>query len=135
MNANGDGIDSNNQITMTGGIILAQGPANGGNGVIDYDRSFSISGGLLLCTGANGMNQKPTAQSGATSTSKTISTNTNSYVNVTVNGKIVAVMKITKSSQTYCVLAYGNAQYPNASVSVTTSTAVTLEKGLYYIEK
>ena len=134
LDAGGDGIDCNNAITMTAGVVLAQGPSNGGNGVIDFDRTFTISGGLLLAVGCNGMNQKPTAQSGATSTSKSISTNTNSYVSVKVNNETVAVIKITKSSQTYCVLAYGNSEYPNAQVSTSTQNSYDLVNGLYYIK-
>ena len=133
LDAGGDGIDSNNAVVMTGGIVLAQGPSNGGNGVIDYNRSFSFSGGLLLAIGCNGMNQKPTASSGNTSTSKTISTNTSSYVKVDVNGKTVACIKVTKSSQNYCVLAYNNTSYPSATVNVVTSFNETLVNNLYYV--
>lgn len=132
LDAGGDGIDSNGTATMTGGIVLAQGPANGGNGVLDFDRSFTFNGGLLLAIGCSGMNQKPTAASGNTSTSKSISTTTSSYVNVTVNNEIVAVIKVTKNSQNYCVLAYNNTNYPNATVNVTTSNSKTLVNGLYY---
>ena len=132
LDAGGDGIDSNGTATMTGGIVLAQGPSNGGNGVLDFDRGFTFNGGLLLAIGCNGMNQKPTAASGNTSTSKSISTTTSSYVNVTVNNEIVAVIKVTKNSQNYCVLAYNNTNYPNATVNVTTSNSKTLVNGLYY---
>jgi len=134
LDAGGDGVDSNGTATMTGGVVLALGPTNGGNGVIDYDRSFSFSGGLFLAIGRSGMDQKPSASSGNTSTSKTISTNTSSYVTVTVNNEIVAVIKVTKSSQNYCVLAYNNATYPNATANVTTSNSKTLVNGLYYVK-
>ena len=135
LNSGGDGIDSNSTINMTGGVVLAQGPSNGGNGVIDFDGSFSFSGGLLLAIGCNGMNQKPTAASGNTSTSKIVSTSTNSYVNVSVNGIIIATIKVTKSSQNYCVLAYNNSTYPNATVNVSTSTSNTLINDLYYVKE
>ena len=104
------------------------------NGVIDYDRSFTISGGLLLAIGCSGMNQKPTAQTGATSTSKSISTNTSSYVTVTSNGEVVACIKVTKSRQNHCVLAYSNNDYPGATANVVTSVSVDLVNGLYYIK-
>lgn len=134
-NAGGDGIDSNSAVEMSGGIVLAQGPSNGGNGVIDYDRSFSFKGGLLLAIGANGMNQKPTATSGNTVITKNISTNTSSYVTLTVDGKVTAVLKITKSSQSYCVAAFNNTEYGNSgSVSVSSSVNVNLTDGLYYVK-
>ena len=134
LNAGGDGIDSNNAITMTGGIVIAQGPANGGNGVLDYERSFTFSGGLLLAIGCSGMNQKPTATTGNTATSSSISTSTNSYVNVKVNGEIIVTLKVTKNSQNYCVFAYNNTNYPSAKVEVSTSTSNTLINELYYIK-
>lgn len=134
-NAGGDGIDSNHSVVMSGGVVLAQGPSNGGNGVIDYDRSFTFSGGLLLVTGANGMNQKPSAAGGNTVIAKNISTNTNSYITLTVDGEVTAVIKITKNSQSYCVAAYNNTSYGSSgSVSVTTSTSVSLTDGLYYVK-
>lgn len=134
LDSGGDGIDSNSLITMTGGVVLAQGPSNGGNGVLDFDRTFTFSGGLLLAIGCNGMNQRPTASSGNTSTSKNISTNTSSYVLVTVDGEVVAGIKVTKSSQNYCVLAYNNSLYSEATASVSTSFNETLTNGLYYIK-
>lgn len=134
-NAGGDGIDSNSNVVMSGGAVLAQGPSNGGNGVIDYDRSFSFKGGLLLVVGASGMNQKPSTTSGNTVFTKNISTNTSSYVTLTIDGKVSAVIKITKNSQSYCVAAFNNAEYgSNGSVSVSTSTNVSLTDGLYYIK-
>lgn len=134
MNANGDGLDCNGVATMSGGIVLALGPQNGGNGVIDFDRSFTFSGGLLLAIGCSGMNQKPTAASGCTSNSQSISTTTSSFVNVVVNNDVVATIKVVKGSQNYCVLAYSNSDYPNAKVSVTTQNSNTLVDGLYYVK-
>lgn len=134
IDADGDGIDSNNTVTMTGGVVLATGPENGGNGVIDFDRSFTFSGGLLLAIGCSGMNQRPTAASGNTSNSSTISTNTSSYVNVTINNEVIATIKVTKSRQNYCVLAYNNTDYAGAKVTITTSNSNELVNGLYYIK-
>ena len=133
-NAGGDGLDSNGNINMSGGTVLAQGPTNGGNGVLDFDGKFSFSGGFLLTVGCSGMNQAPTATSGNMAKTQSISTNTSSYVVVTIDGVERAVLKITKSSQNYCVLAYNNVAYgSSATVSVTTSTSQTLVDNLYYI--
>ena len=76
-----------------------------------------------------------------TDTGNTVSATTpsapsvNSYLTVTSNGNIVAVIKITKSNQNYRVLAYNNTDYPSTTVSVTSSTDVALTNGLYYIAK
>lgn len=134
LDADGDGIDSNGTITMSGGIVLAMGPKNGGNGVLDFDRTFTFTGGLLLAIGCRGMDQKPTASQTATSKSQTIQTTTSSYVNVELNNEIIATIKVTKSNQNYCVLAYGNDKYNGAKVTITTSTDNDLVNSLYYIK-
>jgi len=60
MNSNGDGLDSNGAITMTGGEIYVDGPTNDGNGALDFDGSFSCTGGTLVAAGSSGMFQYPT---------------------------------------------------------------------------
>ncbi len=63
VDAAGDGLDANGSITMTGGIVLVNGPTTSGNGALDYDRSFKITGGTLLAVGSSGMAQAPDATS------------------------------------------------------------------------
>ena len=63
VNADGDGLDSNGSITVTGGVIVVNGPTNDGNGALDYMGSFSISGGTLLAAGSSGMAQAPDTNS------------------------------------------------------------------------
>lgn len=57
VNADGDGIDSNGTITMTGGNVIVYGPENDGNGFFDYDISFVVTGGELMAAGSSGMLQ------------------------------------------------------------------------------
>ena len=57
INAEGDGIDSNGSIIITGGTIEVDGSENGGNGALDYDGSFEISGGSVIAVGASNMAQ------------------------------------------------------------------------------
>lgn len=59
VNCEGDGLDSNGSINMTGGTVYADGPSNSGNGAIDYNSSFTISGGTLIATGSSGMAEAP----------------------------------------------------------------------------
>lgn len=56
----GDGVDSNGNVTMSGGKMIVYGPTNGGNGALDYGGSFTVSGGTLLAVGASGMAQSVT---------------------------------------------------------------------------
>ncbi|WP_160806866.1 carbohydrate-binding domain-containing protein [Virgibacillus salexigens] len=57
INANGDGLDSNSSIKMTGGKVLVYGPTQSMNGSLDYDQSFIIEGGMLVASGSSGMAQ------------------------------------------------------------------------------
>jgi hypothetical protein len=59
----GDGIDVNGSILMTGGTVLVHGPTNNMNGALDYDGTFTITGGLLVAAGSAGMAQAPDASS------------------------------------------------------------------------
>ncbi|GAA4469753.1 hypothetical protein GCM10023189_57280 [Nibrella saemangeumensis] len=68
VDANGDGLDANGTITITNGIVLVNGPTASGNGALDYDVSFQISGGFLLAVGSSGMAQAP----GTTSTQNSV---------------------------------------------------------------
>lgn len=55
INAGGDGIDSNGNLTITGGEIYVSGPTNSGNGLLDYAGSGTISGGTFVAVGTSGM--------------------------------------------------------------------------------
>ena len=57
LNAAGDGLDSNGTVTVTGGTILIDGPENDGNGALDYESAFNMTGGLLIAAGSSGMLQ------------------------------------------------------------------------------
>ncbi|MBN2853165.1 MAG: carbohydrate-binding domain-containing protein [Clostridia bacterium] len=60
-NTNGDSIDSNGNINMTGGVVIANGPMSPTNGTLDSDGEFYISGGLLIAVGSSGMAESPDA--------------------------------------------------------------------------
>ncbi len=61
--ADGDGIDSNGAIEMTGGVVIVHGPTMNGNSALDYDGVFNISGGFLAAAGSAGMAQAPSPTS------------------------------------------------------------------------
>ena len=63
VDASGDGIDANGNIKMAGGTVLVNGPTNDGNGSLDYDKTFDISGGILVAAGSSGMAQMPSDSS------------------------------------------------------------------------
>lgn len=57
VDADGDGIDSNGNLSFSGGYTIVEGPTNGGNGPLDYGGKGSLSGGTILITGSSGMAQ------------------------------------------------------------------------------
>lgn len=59
VNASGDGVDANGSISMTNGTVVVNGPTDNGNGALDYDSSFKITGGTFIASGSSGMAQMP----------------------------------------------------------------------------
>ena len=55
INADGDGIDSNGDLPVTGGTIYVSGPESDGDGALDYDGTGQITGGTLVAVGRSGM--------------------------------------------------------------------------------
>ena len=76
INAEGDGLDANGAIIMTGGTVIVNGPQGNGNGALDYDGGFELSGGYLIAAGSAGMAQAP----GNTSSQYSIAINFNSML-------------------------------------------------------
>lgn len=63
VDASGDGIDSNGSILQDGGTLVINGPTDSGNGALDYDSSYEISGGTLFSIGMSGMAQTTSTSS------------------------------------------------------------------------
>ena len=59
VNADGDGIDVNGSAYMSAGTVTVNGPTGSGNGALDYNGVFEVSGGTLLAAGSAGMAQAP----------------------------------------------------------------------------
>jgi hypothetical protein len=55
VDADGDGLDSNGTITVSGGTVYVEGPTNSGNGALDFGSTGTISGGTLIAVGSTGM--------------------------------------------------------------------------------
>lgn len=55
VDAQGDGLDSNGNIEMTGGTVTVDGPTEDNNGALDYEGDFEVSGGTLIAAGSSGM--------------------------------------------------------------------------------
>ncbi len=57
INAQGDGIDSNGGIMVSGGSTYVSGPTGSGDGALDYGGEAVISGGVFVAAGSAGMAQ------------------------------------------------------------------------------
>lgn len=55
IDAEGDGLDSNGNVTMSDGVVIVNGPTTGGNGALDYNGTFELTGGVLLAAGTTDM--------------------------------------------------------------------------------
>ncbi len=63
--AEGDGIDSNGSLTIEGGTVTVNGPSGGGNGSMDVDGTYTITGGEVLTIGTSSMPVNPASGSQA----------------------------------------------------------------------
>ncbi len=105
VDANGDGIDSNGNITMKDGTLIVNGPGNNGNGSLDYDGTFDISGGTLIAAGSIGMAQTPSSSSTQNIINISLtSQEANSIVNIqSEDGKEIVTFAPSKSYQSVIV--------------------------------
>lgn len=63
--ADGDGLDSNGDLTINGGEVYVDGPSDNGNSAIDYGEksSFYINGGTVVAVGSSGMAEDVSSES------------------------------------------------------------------------
>ncbi|MVP01278.1 carbohydrate-binding domain-containing protein [Paenibacillus lutrae] len=122
VNASGDGLDSNGSILMSGGTVYVNGPTMNGNGALDYDGSFELTGGLLVAAGSAGMAQAPSDSSTQSSILMTYPQAQKAGTKVELkdkNGKTLASYTPEKSFQTIVI----------GSPELTKDTAYSLYTG------
>lgn len=61
VDTDGDGIDANGSLTISGGYTVVEGPTSSMNGPLDYDGTGTISGGTIIASGSSGMAQSLTS--------------------------------------------------------------------------
>ena len=106
VNASGDGLDSNNSILITGGLIYVDGPTNGGNGSLDSETGIIVNGGTLIATGALGMVETPASNSSEYSISYASSSTINANTNIKLldeNNEVVVEYTTLKTSQSIII--------------------------------
>ncbi|ULL19329.1 carbohydrate-binding domain-containing protein [Paenibacillus sp. H1-7] len=106
VNSTGDGLDSNGSIVMSGGNVVVSGPTENGNGALDYDGTFELTGGLLMAAGSSGMAQAPSDTSSQHSILMTYSQSQKAGTVVELkdkDGKTIASLTPDKSFQTVVI--------------------------------
>ena len=132
INASGDGIDSNGDLTVTGGTILVSGPTNSGNGALDCAGTATITGGTVIAAGAAGMAENFGSASTQVSMLVTLNGSAGTITVKDADGKAILSGNVEKSfqcvvisspdlqlGQTYTVSCGG------ASTSVTPTAIIT----------
>ena len=92
IDASGDGIDSNGNLTVSGGKVVIEGSGGRGDGAIDYNGTGLVTGGEVLALGGNDMIQSFSSESAQ------------SHIVVTAKESIAVGAKITIKDESGKVL-------------------------------
>ena len=99
VNASGDGLDSNGNLTVNGGNIIVNGPVNDGNGALDYGGIATINGGTAIILGSSGMAQTFDSSSKQASVMCNLSSNYSAGTEISIsNGNKVLVSYVSEKS-------------------------------------
>lgn len=135
MNAGGDGVDSNGDLTVTGGTVYLDGPTNSGNGALDYAGNAKITGGVFIALGAAGMAMNFGTDSTQGAILCSLNGNAPAGTEVSVkdsNGNVLASYVSQKSYQSILISAPGMEKGQTYTVSVGEATAeFTLDSIIY----
>ena len=129
VNAQGDGVDANGNVEMTGGVLLVSGPSNTGNGAFDYDGQATISGGTVIMAGAAGMLQSFSGGTQAFGMAQVQGSAGQKLVLKDASDKAVAEMTAARAFQRVVVSYAGASEGATATLEVNgNATNVPLSK-------
>ena len=89
--ADADGLDSNGDLTITGGTTTVVGPTSVDNGSFDADGTFTITGGTVVGIGSGGMPQTPTVGQGWVQQNVTVKAQDQVKVTDSSNAEVVSL--------------------------------------------
>ncbi len=134
--SNGDGLDSNGNIVMTGGTVVTHGPKSNPEVGTDYNGTFNISGGFLVLTGPNSGNMieatsTSSSQYSVKATSSSSLTTTNLFHVEDESGNDIVTFKPVRNAY-YIVFSSPNLKSgATYSIYVGGTTTGTEFHGLY----
>lgn len=89
VSADGDGVDSNGNVNMSDGVVIVEGPTNGGNGALDYDGTWNQTGGTLLALGTQDMAMTPSDSSSQASLGIYLDSSSKETISIKQDDKIL----------------------------------------------
>ena len=131
----GDGLDSNGNITMTGGTVIVHGPQSSPEVGIDVNGTFNENGGFLIVSGPNSsMTEGPSSSSSQYSliakTNSSISSSTLFHIQDSEGNSLVTF----KPARTYAAIVFSSSDLKSGStyyIYTGGSCTGTLSDGLY----
>ena len=102
VDASGDGLDSNGNMTISGGTTVVHGPTNGGNGILDSgDGGYQIlvTGGTLIGAGTSNMLETPSTNSTQCTVVATLNSSMNELAIVNSDGETIIRFEPEKQYQ------------------------------------
>lgn len=118
----GDAVDSNGTLDMTGGNLTVMGPTRGGNGSLDVNGSATITGGTVVMAGSSSMATNFTDASQGTILLTTGSQAQGTTITVT-DGSGNVIIETTADCAYECIVV--------SSPDLTTGNSYTITAGSY----
>ena len=123
--ADGDGLDSNGYLQVSGGTTVVNGPTNDGNAALDASE-VTVTGGSLIAAGSSGMAQAP-GTDGQAWVSAATAVSAGQKVEIRSGDTVVATYTAVRDASSVIVSDAGitNGSSYDVVVDGTTATAVT----------
>jgi hypothetical protein len=133
VNSEGDGLDANGSMYMKDGTVIVNGPTADMNGALDYDGTFTVTGGTLIAVGSAGMAQAPNTDSTQNSIKVTLaSQSANTIVRVENEaGEEIATFAPAKQYASFVISSPKLKTGSTYKVYVGGSSTGTAANGLY----
>lgn len=134
INAEGDGIDSNGTITITGGETYIDGPSNGGNGSMDVGDGYeaTITGGIVVAAGADGMAETFGSDSTQGAILQSVDSTTGDVTLTDSDGNVIVSFSPTKTYSSVLISSPEIEQGETYTLTTgTTTTSIEMTELLY----
>ena len=129
----GDGVDSNGTLLMTGGALVVMGPTIGGNGSLDVNGSATITGGTVIMAGSSDMATNFTEASQGTILLTTGNQSQGTDIKVTDSSGNV-ILEATSDCTYQCIVVSSPLLTTGNTYTVTAGTfseTITLSSNIY----